>query len=255
MKPGNCLGNLLGFLLALGLGLGMGLGMGVGYAPPAMANEASAAVLRIACAASMLQTLRQALKSSAFTEQEKTIADAVQIIPGSTGRLAQQILQGAPYDLFIAADAQRPQRLLEAGRARRCETFAAGALVVWSPSTVPTDWPHKTLSLAEPRLAPYGRAAQQALEQLGVWQRDSRKLIRGQNVGQAMQFAVSGHVEAALISLEQAQSTPQGQYLRIDPALYTPIAHQICLLQSPAAQAESLWKALRDTLTPSGRTP
>lgn len=192
---------------------------------------------------SQARDLRMACASSLIAEL-KTVAEhhSAQLIPGSTGKLAQQILYGAPFDVFVAADAERPQRLLTAGKARSCATFQTGRLVVWAPVALPADWTQAKLSMAEPRLAPYGLAAQQSLQSRGVWEQQQGRLIRGQNVSQAMQFAASGHVDAALISLAQARHANSGVYAIIDPDQHAPIRHQVCLLKTAHPGAENLYR-------------
>ncbi len=190
--------------------------------------------LRIASASSLAGDLRARLDPQ-----------QAQVIPGATGKLSSQITHGAPFDLFLAADSSHPRQLLLAGHALDCRRVGQGALVVWSRlPQVPTHWRDGRISIAEPRVAPYGWAARQALEKLGAWSSRDEPIIRGQNVAQAMQFAASGHVDVALISLAQARYVGLGSYLTLDPQLYDGIEHQLCLLQRAPATARTLWLKL-----------
>jgi molybdate transport system substrate-binding protein len=167
--------------------------------------------LTIAAAAN-LKDVMQAL----VADFRKTHADAkVDVVLGSSGKFAQQIAHGAPYDLFFSADLEYPQRLvaerLTTGRVR---TYARGQLVLWSATRDAhrltlkdlADPAIRRIAIANPKLAPYGGRAQQALERAGIWDKVRDKLVFGENVSQAAQFADSGGADVALIPLSLALS-------------------------------------------------
>lgn len=132
--------------------------------------------------------------------------------PGSSGKLYAQIVNGAPYDVFLSADTQRPQRLLASGHAVAGSGFdyAAGALVLWSTRPGYDDCLQRLramrfdhLALANPALAPYGVAAQDWLRREGLLGQVSDRLVVGENIGQAFHFVASGNAGLGLIAAAQ----------------------------------------------------
>jgi len=166
------------------------------------------------------------------------------VIVGSTGRHFAQINNGAPFDVFLAADADRPRRLEEENFAvpgsRFC--YALGRLVLWAPgieiapdaaaADLLRDAPYHHLAIANPRLAPYGRAAQQFLEAIGVWDGLGERLVTGQSVGQTWQFVASGAAEAGLLALSQTKKLEDEHAVLIVPAeFYASIVQEAVLLE------------------------
>jgi molybdate transport system substrate-binding protein len=138
---------------------------------------------------------------------------------GSSGTLFAQIDNGAPFDLFLSADLAFPQRLIERGKAEKDSFFpyAVGHLVIWTRNDAGLDLEKlgerallepsvKKIAIANPDVAPYGRAAMAALKSLGLQTNVEAKLARGENVAQAAQFAQSGAADAAIISLSLAKA-------------------------------------------------
>jgi len=173
---------------------------------------------------------------------------------GSTGALYAQIMNGAPYELFLSADAERPNVLIKQGYgvAGTNQTYAVGRLVLWSRNHSFVDGEGRVLqgefngrlAIANPVTAPYGVAAQQTLEQLGQWNRVQKGLVRGQNIAQTFQFASSGSVDAAFIALSQIKSgewVGKGSWWLVPASMHAPIEQQMVLLEkgrnSPAAKA------------------
>lgn len=166
---------------------------------------------------------------------------------GSTGKHYAQIKNGAPFDLFLSADAQRP-KLLEtdgAGVAGTRFTYAIGRVVLWSPAGGLVDGAGAVLrsggfdhlAIANPRLAPYGAASQQVLEALGLWDELQSRIVRGENIGQTLQFVRSGSAELGFVALSQITRpgrTPRGSYWEPPQSLYTPIEQQAVLLKDSA---------------------
>lgn len=168
----------------------------------------------------------------------------VLISAGSTGKLFAQIKNGAPFDVYLAADRERPQRLEEEGEgvAGTRFTYAIGRLVLWSSrphlvdgeGKVLTTAGFKRLAIANPDTAPYGRAARQVLEALGQWDRLQPRLVRGENIAQTFQFVASGNAELGLVALAQTRSlkNEMGSAWLVPPSLYDPIEQQAVLLRS-----------------------
>ncbi len=190
-------------------------------------GAAQAESLRVAVAASFASTLRQLVV-------QLDLGD-VQLILGATGKLATEIEFGAPYDVWIAAETQRPLSLEARGSVSACRVFAQGVLVVWSPRQADgmAGWAQAgnlRVAIAEPRIAPYGRAAQTALERAGLWTGLQPRLVRGKNAAQALQFAVTGHAQAAFVAKAQALALGQGHFWVVPDDLYEPIQHSLCLV-------------------------
>jgi molybdate transport system substrate-binding protein len=136
------------------------------------------------------------------------------ISAASTGNLYAQIINGAPYDIFLAADVERPKRLEEnefAVRGSRM-TYATGALVLWSSDSsfedgecvaAIEDGSYRKLAIANPEIAPYGLAAKEYLQAIGVWRDASSRMVFGENISQTLLFAVTGNVTFALVARAQ----------------------------------------------------
>ncbi len=167
----------------------------------------------------------------------------IDLVTGSTGQLYAQVRNGAPFDALLAADQARPD-LLEAdglvadgGRF----TYAIGELSLWSADagfggpdgeTVLRDGNFRKLAIANPELAPYGAAAMEVIEALGLAAEISPKLVRGQNVGQAFMLVKSGNAELGFVALSQAKATgDDGWTWTPAPGLYTPIRQDAVLLK------------------------
>jgi molybdate transport system substrate-binding protein len=222
-----------------------------------LAQATCADTLRVAVAANFASAAR-ALAASF----EADSGHRLKLAFGSTGKHYSQIQHGAPFDAFFAADVERP-RLLEAeGLAvpGSRHTYAIGRLVLWSPrphlvvehGQVLKDGNFDHLAIANPRLAPYGRAARQVLERLGLWQTLQGRLVRGENIGQTYHFVRGGGAQLGFVALSQLQQpgTPGSGSRWLPPAdFYDPIEQQAVLLHdTPAGQA--LFDFLR---SPAGR--
>lgn len=187
--------------------------------------------------------------------------DRVRISSGSTGKLYAQIVNGAPYDLFLAANAREPERLEDAGMSvpGRRVTYARGVLALWLPGAAAAagDDPAALLAadatgrlaIANPRTAPYGAAAQAVLGTWGLLAAYTGRILQGDNVAQAYQYVATGNAAAGFVALSQLLDPgqpPAGRYWRIDTAVYPPIRQQMVLLKraadNPAALA--LWQYL-----------
>ena len=163
---------------------------------------------------------------------------------GSTGKHYAQIKNGAPFDAFVAADLQRPKLLEEQGIAKAGSrfTYAVGKLVLWSPDPVLVDNEGKVLgqgnfrhlAMANPKLAPYGKAAQQIMQAGDFWRKLQGKIVRGENISQAFQFVKSGNAELGFIAFSQLKQPGvalKGSFWQPPKSLYDPIEQQAVLLR------------------------
>ena len=208
-----------------------------------LSGHARADEIRIAVASNFAGAMRELA-----TRYEKTHEHDVVLSFGSTGKLYAQIVNGAPFALFLAADAERPMRLDIEGRsvADMRFTYALGQLVLWSATpdlvdangAVLDDFRFRYLAIANPRLAPYGKAAREVLEARGLWQDIQDRLVRGENIGQTFLFIRTGNAELGFVARSQI-TTPDtvmnGSVWKIPQLLYSPIEQQAVLLKDTAA--------------------
>jgi molybdate transport system substrate-binding protein len=207
------------------------------------AGPASADQIRIVVASNFRDAAKEIV--ARFESQTR---HKVTLITGSTGKLYAQIIHGAPFDAFFSADSERPKRLEQEGLVVPGSrfTYATGRLVLWSPNVDLVDSEGRVLrsdrfrylAIANPKLAPYGRAAEQALRQLGLWKGLRGRMVRGENIGQAFGFVSSGNAELGLVANAQLVSPkrPQGGSLwEVPVSLYNPIEQQAVLLRDNVA--------------------
>jgi molybdate transport system substrate-binding protein len=203
------------------------------------ALTARAEDLNIAVAANFYGTLQKLAPKFEQASGHKLLLSA-----GSSGQFYTQIREGAPFDVLLSADRDRPKHL-EAdglGIAGSRFTYAIGTLVLWSPRAGVVDREGKVLGtgeyrmigIAEPRTAPYGAAAQQVLTALGLWDRlnQDKKLAVGENINQAWQFAATGNVDMAFVALSQVSNGDAipGSYWLPPQSLYTPLEQDAVIL-------------------------
>ena len=176
------------------------------------------------------------------------------LIFGSTGKHYAQIKHGAPFHAFFSADAERAKRLEEEGDAVKGSrfTYAIGHIVLWSSKADYIDangkvlegTAYRHLAIANPKLAPYGKAAQEVLQARGLWLSRQKNLVRGENIGQTFQFVKSGNAELGFIAYSQIkkpelfEQTVTGSLWVVPQSLYTPIKQQAVLLQDNAIARE-----------------
>ncbi len=176
-------------------------------------------------------------------EFEQESGHRVTVTVGSTGKLYAQILHGAPFDLFLAADQERPRLLVEQGLAASNSrtTYAVGRLVLWRPApdaftdaaSVLQESAFRWLAIANPDLAPYGAAARDTLRELGLWQGLRSKIVVGENVGQAFAMVASGNAElgfVALSSVLSARNLQPGSHWEVPQHVHAPIRQDAVLL-------------------------
>lgn len=202
------------------------------------AGSAAAAEAKVAVAANFTVTARTLAERFAQASGHKLAISA-----GSTGKFYAQIRNGAPFDVFLSADSDTPRRMEHEKLAVPGSrfTYAVGRLVLWSPQPGVVDdrgevlrrAVFKRLAIANPRLAPYGAAAQQAMEELGLWRALQDKLVQGENIAQAFQFVASGNAELGFVALSQireAANAPAGSYWLVPSSLYAQLRQDAVLL-------------------------
>ena len=202
-------------------------------------NSLMAADIRVAAASNFSQAMTLLARSF-----EESTGHQVKLVFGSTGKHYAQIHNGAPFDIFFSADIERPRLLEEEGIAIAGSrfTYAIGKLVLWSPMADYVDSQGNVLekgefnylAIANPVLAPYGRAAKEVLQSRGLWSEMKGKAVRGENIGQAFQFVNSGNAELGFVALSQVTKINQpieGSYWKVPQGLYTPIEQQAVLLK------------------------
>ncbi len=221
-----------------------------------VAGIAQAAPLRMAVAANFQNTFEALV--SAYAKQSN---DHIEGSYGSTGLLYTQISEGAPFAALFAADGARPRRLVAAGRAPASSRFvyAIGRLVLWTPNATsqsPTQWLEDTrhrVAIANPELAPYGRAAQETLTAMKLWDQIQPRLITGTSIGQTMQFIATGAAPGGFVAQAQliarskddkgAGAPPATDVWLVPQDMYTPIVQEAVVLNTPdAGRAQTFMK-------------
>lgn len=162
-------------------------------------------------------------------------AEHLQVIYGSSGKFHTQIQQGAPYDLYFSADISFPRQLAEAGfAASAVKPYALGRIVLWSADidasqmtlSSLTDPAIRRVAIANPKHAPYGKRAEEALKASGLWEKVEPKLVYGENIAHTAQFVQSGNAQVGIIALSLAvnpELAKQGGYWLIPDSLHEPL--------------------------------
>jgi molybdate transport system substrate-binding protein len=197
----------------------------------ALLLPAHAGTLTVAAAADLLHCLPKL--NQAFASQHPDTV--VTFTAGASGTFFAQIKAGAPFDVFLSADTDFPQKLVDAGLAQQLTPYAKGRLALW---TIRSDLdPAVGLSLlddprvqrfaiANPVVAPYGRAAKAALDAASLPTSAMAKLVQGENIAQTAQYVQSGHADAGLVSyalIKGAATPPGGRYWLLPARLHLPI--------------------------------
>ncbi len=208
---------------------------------------AQAEQVLVAAASNIAAPLKQLV-----ADFEQRSGHQVTVALGASGKLTAQIVQGAPFEVFLSADQAKPELLEVQGQAVAGSrfTYAVGKLVLWSaqPDIAPLSLLQQNkrdkLALADPRLAPYGVAAQQTLSALNLLESTRRQWVMGENISQTWQFVASGNAPLGFVALSQIQEDGrivQGSAWIVPESMYTPIRQDAVLLKhgehNPAARA------------------
>lgn len=178
---------------------------------------------------------------------EKATGHKLKVSFGSTGKLYAQIEHGAPFEVFLAADEKRPTKAENEGLAVKGTryTYAKGTLALWSvtPKLFSDGEAYlkkgdfKRASMANPKTAPYGLAAKQVMEHLGLWGKFKSRMVRGDSIAQTFQFAATANAQVGFVALSQVRGWKgdEGSLWLIPEGYYEPIAQQAVLLKKGEA--------------------
>lgn len=201
------------------------------------AISAQAQTVRVAAAANLRFVFEEIKASYAVANPKATITANF----GSSGALLQQILNGAEFDIFMAADNSFPVKLKDQGAASgEIKTYALGKLVLWSNITdvskgleILTSTSVKRIAVAKPDLAPYGDRAIACLKQAGIYDKVKDKIIYADNISQTAQFAQTGNAEVAFLAMSLTISPEmKGSTYLIDPKSYKPVKQTMVMVKN-----------------------
>jgi len=176
-------------------------------------------------------------------------ADQVETVYGSSGKFHTQIQQGAPFDLYFSADIGYPRALKAEGfAASEAQPYAVGRIVLWSMSRDASkmtladlaDPTIQKIAIANPKHAPYGKRAEEALKAAGMWEKVEAKLVYGENIAQTAQFVQTGNAQVGIIALSLALSpelAKQGGYALIPDKLHQPLEQGFIVTKRAADNA------------------
>jgi molybdate transport system substrate-binding protein len=180
-----------------------------------------------------------AAKEIAEVFKAKTSHEAV-LSFGASGQFYTQITQDAPFQVFLSADAERPQKLADEGLGDKPSkfTYAVGKLVLWGKAAEVTKGEEvlkggsfSKLSIANPASAPYGAAAVETMKKLGVYETLNSKIVQGNTISQAFQFIDTGNAELGFVALSQLKDVTAGTRWMVPQNLYAPIKQDAVLLK------------------------
>ncbi len=209
------------------------------------ATAAHAEKITVAAAAD----LKFAMDEIVATFKKANPADEVEVIYGSSGKFHTQIRQGAPYDLYFSADIGYPRELAKAGfAASEVKPYAFGRIVLWSASLDASKMTLASLAdpkiariaIANPKHAPYGKRAEEALRASGLWKTVEPKLVYGENIAHTAQFVQTGNAQAGIIALSLAvnpELAKRGGYWLIPDKLHEPLEQGYVITQRAAGNA------------------
>jgi molybdate transport system substrate-binding protein len=201
-------------------------------------KPADSTPIRIAGAANLVKLMEEIVPRF-----EKEAGVEVDFIPGSSGKLAAQLKEGAPFDLFMAANVKFVDDAVASGEclADTKKVYARGHLVMWSkegakdePPARPdglADAKYETIAVAQPDQAPYGAAARAALEKLGVWKKIEKRVIYGPSLEETIKLVDSGNAEIGLLALSQVIKG-KGKYVAIPDELHDPLDQALAVCKN-----------------------
>ena len=213
---------------------------------PARPGSAAPAAISIAAAADLRYALEELVRAFKVDQPDAVVS----ISYGSSGSYYAQLLNGAPFDIFLSADVAYPRELARRGLTATDGEFvyAEGRIAVWAATSLPLDvgalgftvLTHdavKRVAIANPEHAPYGRAAQAAMRSVGIFDAVAPKLVYGENVSQTLQFVQSGAADAGIVALSLAVApavASAGRYWVIPPDLHPRIEQGGTIMRTAA---------------------
>jgi molybdate transport system substrate-binding protein len=214
---------------------------------PAMADKITVAAA---------SDLKFAMDEIVTTFKKEHPGDEVEVVYGSSGNFNTQIQQGAPFDLFFSADIGFPKDLAKHGLAASdVKPYAVGRIVLWSASLDASKLTLKNLTdpkitriaIANPKHAPYGKRAEEALRASGLWEKVEPKLVFGETIVQASQFVQTGNAQVGIIALSLVSNpelSRKGGYWVIPDKLHSPLEQGFIITKR--AEGNALAKAFAD---------
>jgi molybdate transport system substrate-binding protein len=212
------------------------------FSPAPQAPQKSCGTVTVAAAADLIYAMNEIAANF-----NKVTGCAVRVSTGSSGNFLSQIENGAPLDVFFSADIEYPKKLEAEGLAAPGSTYlyAAGKIVLWVRNDSRLDINKglaalrdpsiQKIAIANPQHAPYGRAAQQALQNAGLYDAVKNRLVLGENISQAAQFVESGNAGAGILALSLVLSPElkdKGRFGRIPENLYAPIEQGVVIIRA-----------------------
>jgi molybdate transport system substrate-binding protein len=216
--------------------------IGVALAAIALASPGTRTELHVAAAANLTRVLQELATS--FEHRS-----SVHVVPsyGATAQLAQQIENGAPFDVFLSADVEHVDELIRKniGASDSRMIYARGELVVWAPNRPDLHTIQdlaktgvRNIVIAKPELAPYGAAAIETLRKSGLWERIERNVVYAPSISIAKQFADTGNGDAAFTALALVTGE-RGNFFLVPENLHKPIDQAVCINKSSKEAAEA----------------
>ena len=208
-------------------------------------SQAVADELKVAVASNFYPTMKLIakhfeLKTAGSSGQQPKVI----LIPSSSGKHYAQIMNGAPFDVFFSADIDRARLLEQEGGAIAGTrfTYALGKLILWSSidnyvdskGEVLNKKDFRYLAIANPKLAPYGKSAEEALRSLKLWTNLKKRLVQGENIAQTFQFISTGNAKLGFVAYSQIMNSGlsiDGSFWEVPQSIYKPIEQQAVLLK------------------------
>ena len=206
-------------------------------------TQIAAEEIKVAVASNFYPAIKEIVLQYESKQSQSSENHKIVIISGSSGKHYAQIINGAPFDIFFSADKLRPTLLEKKGLSESGSrfTYALGRLVLWSSLDGFVEKDERLynndlrfLAIANPKIAPYGVAAREALISINLWEEVQSKLIRGENIAQTFQFVNSGNAKLGFISYSQLRNPNYplvGSFWEVPQSFYKPIEQQVVLLK------------------------
>ncbi len=215
-------------------------------------TQITADEIKVAVASNFYPAMKEIALQYELNQSQSSENHKIILISGSSGKHYAQIINGAPFDIFFSADKVRPILLEKKGISESGSrfTYALGRLVLWSSLDGFVEKEEQLynndlrfLAIANPKIAPYGVAAREALISINLWEDLQSKLVRGENIAQTFQFVNSGNAKLGFISYSQLMNpnySVAGSFWELPQSLYNPIEQQVVLLKKSSLAKDFL---------------